>query len=273
MRRVHVLALALVGMLALVGWLLFRPETPEDVVRGVMREYDIPGAVLAYGKVGEEPTIRGFGNLSADAVMPIASLSKPVTAEAILALIDQGKLTLDTRVGPATVRQLLQHQGGYDRSITKERGCEPLHHLDFTPGTRSSYSNRNYCWLGMEVERLTGKPVGADLGFRIGNASFGGVVGLKADTRTLFRFFSRRPHVASDRPVKVGTAFPGYRYGWMLFDDGSWGHWGSLSAPPGIMAIAVHTPGDRVGVVAFNRRPLEHERLKPMLRKRLVAVL
>lgn len=128
----------------------------------------------------------------------IASLSKPVTAAAVLALVRAGRLTLDTtladlfpevarakdpRLPHITLRQLLQHSGGWDNTqsfdpffldaaelqdrlglrpdaindcVTLADAMLPLP-LQFDPGTRYAYSNIGYCWLG----RVLGK-VGAD---------------------------------------------------------------------------------------------------------------
>ncbi len=68
-----------------------------------------------------------------DSRLKIASLSKPITSEAVLALIQPGQLSLDSRladlhpsaaaaadprVGKITLRHLLQHSGGWDRGET-----------------------------------------------------------------------------------------------------------------------------------------------------------
>ena len=73
-----------------------------------------------------------------DSQFRIASVSKPLTATAILKLVEQGKVSLDNRVFDIlpptvpvtdprifeiTVRQLLEHKGGWDRDGT---GYDPM---------------------------------------------------------------------------------------------------------------------------------------------------
>src|SRR5258708_5098381 len=65
---------------------------------------EIPGATLAVARAGRIVYSRGFGYadgkmlMKAGAKMRIASISKPITAVAILQLIERGKLKLDARV-------------------------------------------------------------------------------------------------------------------------------------------------------------------------------
>src|SRR5205823_2673006 len=80
-----------------------------------------------------------------------------------------------------TVRQLLQHRGGWDREksfdpmfrsvrIAREFAAPPpadtamilasmwKRPLDFDPGERHCYSNFGYCVLGRVVEKVSGRP-------------------------------------------------------------------------------------------------------------------
>lgn len=115
-----------------------------------------------------------------------ASLTKLFTADAVLALVNEGKIGLDTplvsilpdilpvrdkRVEGITIAHLLQHTAGFDRMS----GQDPMFllnvkpwcpynlaklstlRLSFDPGTRYGYSNLGYCLLGVVVERVTGK--------------------------------------------------------------------------------------------------------------------
>jgi CubicO group peptidase (beta-lactamase class C family) len=102
---------------------------------------NIPGAALAVARDGEIVYNRGFG--MADGKLPvrpksrfrIASISKPITAVAILQLIERGKLKLDDKVfdvldldrfkvaasfdarwRDVTIQQLMHHTAGFDRS-------------------------------------------------------------------------------------------------------------------------------------------------------------
>ena len=109
-----------------------------------MERHHIPGASVAVTDHGRLVYARGFGYAdlaTKDPVQPtslfrIASISKPITAIAILQLIEQGKLKLDDKVydildfktdieqagadfdvrqREITIRHLLEHRGGWDR--------------------------------------------------------------------------------------------------------------------------------------------------------------
>src|SRR5690606_19844028 len=106
-----------------------------------------------------------------------ASMTKALTADAILRQVHAGKLALDDhlldwllpgvevaddRLKAVTVEHLLRHSAGFDRMrsedpmVVRKRKpwcpytAEPLTkvNLDFAPGERYAYSNLNYCLLG-----------------------------------------------------------------------------------------------------------------------------
>lgn len=115
----------------------------DDLMSRFMRDNEVPGAALAVTKDSRLVYARGFGrrsNVSDATVKPdtpfrIASLSKPITAAAVLKLVEQQRLDLDrpildyvpldrlpkgTQVADArwkrvTVRHCLQHRSGMDR--------------------------------------------------------------------------------------------------------------------------------------------------------------
>jgi CubicO group peptidase (beta-lactamase class C family) len=150
------------------------------------------GAVVAAGAYG-------FADLenrvpaAVDTVYAIGSLTKTFTAAAVLALADDGKLSLDDPLGKfvssfpepgrsATVRQLLNHTSGI-RNMTSlgsrywaqaGREIEPADLVaifanepsDFAPGTAYRYSNSGYVLLGLVVEKASGMPWGAYLAKR-----------------------------------------------------------------------------------------------------------
>ena len=173
-----------------------------------MHERGVPGGALAVVKDRKLVYARGYGwadrekKIAAepDTLFRIASISKPFTAVAVFKLIEQGKLSIDAkavelagiepvltdgakpdvRLERITVRQLLQHTGGWDRGqsgdpmfkavpIATLVGVPPPagpravvrymlgRPLDFDPGTRYAYSNFGYCILGRIIEKISGQ--------------------------------------------------------------------------------------------------------------------
>jgi CubicO group peptidase (beta-lactamase class C family) len=139
---------------------------------------------------------RGFGfadvenqvPATADSSYRMGSVSKPMTAAAILRLADEGKLDLNAEVQtyvpyfprkayPVTIRQLLAHQGGIShyRDYEKEgRIKDPKTtreaiaiFADFDlinePGTKYSYTSYGYNLLGAVVEEVSKQPYGTYL--------------------------------------------------------------------------------------------------------------
>ena len=112
----------------------------------LLEKYGAPGAAVAVSHNGQVIIARGYGLLDANdpnaQMMPanrfrIASASKPITAMAILALIESGQLLLDTNVwnllspqypllprrslaagvDQITIRHLLNHTAGWDNNV------------------------------------------------------------------------------------------------------------------------------------------------------------
>jgi N-acyl-D-amino-acid deacylase len=118
-------------------------EPIDQLMRTFIRKHRVPGVSLAISDHGRLVYSRGYGYAdvgSREPVRPaslfrIASISKPVTAVAILQLVDQGKLSVDDKVfeildyqphleegavyekrqGEITIKHLLGHRGGWDR--------------------------------------------------------------------------------------------------------------------------------------------------------------
>ena len=115
-------------------------------------------------------------------VYRLASITKPVTAAAVLQLVDAGTIDLDAPIQryvpafpekpwPVTARHLLAHQSGI-RNWTEEefhstrRYSSIAESLDafkddpllFQPGTRTHYTSLGYNLLGAIVEGASGKP-------------------------------------------------------------------------------------------------------------------
>ena len=112
----------------------------------------------------------------------LASVTKPITATAVLQLVEAGKVDLDAPIQryvpafpekqwPVTVRHLLSHQSGI-RNWTDEEFHNTRHFasiaeslavfkddpLLFEPGTRTQYTSLGYNLMGAVVEGVSGKP-------------------------------------------------------------------------------------------------------------------
>jgi CubicO group peptidase (beta-lactamase class C family) len=174
----------------------------DSTVMGFMEERAITCGSLAVTRHGRLLLARGYtldaGGLPATqptSLFRTASVTKPITAAAVLRLIQDGRLrpsdrvagllglgtAADPRFADVTVLRLLQHLGGWNRDasgdpmfddavIAKGLGRrlpigqeDIVRHvtaraLDHAPGTAFAYSNYGYLLLGRIIERVTGRP-------------------------------------------------------------------------------------------------------------------
>ncbi|MEO6224000.1 MAG: serine hydrolase, partial [Vicinamibacterales bacterium] len=160
------------------------------VVAKMMAEAHVPGTAVAVVRHGRVVYSAGFGRSSiergvaatATTAFQIGSISKPFTALAVMALVEDGRLKLDdplsrylTDTPPAwnaiTIRDVLNHTAGlwdweaadglkFNREYTPQEfvAIVASHPLDFEPGTKHHYTNSGYPLLGMVIERITGRP-------------------------------------------------------------------------------------------------------------------
>ena len=126
----------------------------NDFLTKTLAENNLPGATVAVARDGEIVYERGFGysdvdkktTMNANSVMRIASISKPITAIAVLLLMEDGQLKLDDFAidflvrdkkfalpkdadaawSRITIQHLLQHSGGWDREKSKDPMFELL---------------------------------------------------------------------------------------------------------------------------------------------------
>jgi D-alanyl-D-alanine carboxypeptidase len=152
----------------------------------------VPSASIAVVKDGQIAYLHAYGNARLEPLAPakpemrysIGSISKQFTATAILLLQEQGKLSLDDKVGKflpdltrandVSIRQLLSHTSGYQdywpQDYVMPMMLEPVtaqkildawarKPLDFDPGTKWQYSNTNYVLAGLIVEKASGAPL------------------------------------------------------------------------------------------------------------------
>lgn len=182
------------------------PNSPIDAFtrrfNAELMRHGVVGGGYAIAHAADPAQASYFGDASRDPHRPVdadtaynwASITKTMTAIAILQLRDRGQLSLDDPAvryvpelreihdayGPIeaiTIRHLLTHSAGF-RNPTWPWDCDdtancdwqpfeptrwaqvaamlPYTHIAFAPGSRWSYSNLGYVFLGQIIERLSG---------------------------------------------------------------------------------------------------------------------
>ncbi len=192
----------LVGIAVAVAWtvpLRAQRQSPADTRKKVdavfadVNKPDSPGCALGVMREGKLTYSRGYGLANLEHNIPITtrtvfdvgSVSKHLTAAAIVLLAQQGQLSLDDEVrkfvpelpdyGPKlTIRHLLHHTGGvrnYDTLMalaatdfsgrTGDREALDIivrqKELNFPPGEDYLYSNSGYFLLSQVVKKAGGK--------------------------------------------------------------------------------------------------------------------
>jgi len=225
----------------------------EKMYRDRAAQGNFPG--LAFGIVvdGKLVYAGGFGQANVEtkqaattkSVFRIASMTKSVTAMAILKLRDEGNLRLDDPVvqyvpalksvvplttdAPAmTIRHLMTHAAGFpednpwgDRQLADtdaelvqllQKGLS----LSNPPGTAYEYSNLGFALLGQIINRVSGKPYQQYI------------------TETIFKPLGMNDTYWEPARVPANQLAPGYRWldgKWVSepsLADGSWGAMGGL---------------------------------------------
>ena len=161
----------------------------DSSVRRLMAELHAPGTAVAIVHEGRVLFLRGYGvarvetNTPVDAattLFRIGSVTKPLTAAAVLQFVDERALDLSRDIRTylpdlslrygVNAHQLLTHTAGLDEKFaggfTREPDdLQPLaehvkrrSHAAMPPGLYYSYNNTNYSLAGRLVERLAGRP-------------------------------------------------------------------------------------------------------------------
>lgn len=109
-------------------------ETLDEKIQYLMEKGDIPSLVAGIVVKDQVVWAKAYGDYDLDTVYAIGSITKPITATAVLQLCEKGLLDLDTDINeylpfdvrhpqypdtPVTVRMLLQHQSGLGRNISQ----------------------------------------------------------------------------------------------------------------------------------------------------------
>ena len=170
-----------------------------------MKHFRVPGAAIAVVNDSTVEWTKGYGRLDVgrdspvmpDSIFHACSMSKFVTAMAVLRLVHEGALALDedinrkligwripdnafTREEPVTLRHLLSHQAGIidqENSFDVYHAEDPLPDLldilqgkspynskpveiEYPPATRFTYSDAGYCVIEQLLTDVVGKPFG-----------------------------------------------------------------------------------------------------------------
>ena len=177
-------------------WALERQDGPggaltaiEDLVRSTLTDAQVPGIAVAVVRQGEVVMSKGFGVADIETDGPVSSqtmfqsgsVGKQFTSAGIMALVEDGRIDLNSSVRdyiaeapeswqPITIRHLLTHSSGipdytsnefdYQTNYTEEDLVRMASGLDleFPPGARWNYSNTGYVILGVVMSRVTGVP-------------------------------------------------------------------------------------------------------------------
>src|SRR5215216_1356402 len=166
----------------------------DTYVEEQMKDIHLPGVALGIIRGDQIVYLKGYGvadpsgrAVTAETPFLLASLAKPVTALAVMQLVEAGKVELDASVqrylpyfrladaqasATITVRHLLNHTSGISRATGDEKYPSQAS-LDWTPeqrvrelsdnalthpvGTTHEYSNVNYAILALIVETVSGQ--------------------------------------------------------------------------------------------------------------------
>lgn len=182
------LKIVFVLMLLFVASVQTRADAIDDYVTAQLKERNISGVSLAVVRENRIVKAAGYGLANLELRVPattqtvyeIGSITKQFTAEAVMLLVETGKLRLDDKVNdylsekPAawkaiTLRQILTHTSGlkdwdtggvafYRRDYTPVEYIRLMAEqpLDFAPGERFAYTNTGFPLLGLVIERASG---------------------------------------------------------------------------------------------------------------------
>jgi len=166
----------------------------DGIMKGHMDIYQIPGAVISIVKDGEVLFAKGYGHTNIEEgrlvnpetdLFRIASTTKLFTWTAVMQLVEQGKIDLDTDVNtylktvkipktykqPVTMRHLMTHTAGFEEGgvgyqITtdpkklpvsiSETLAKHMPALVRPPGEMAAYSNYGASLAGLIVEEVSG---------------------------------------------------------------------------------------------------------------------
>lgn len=162
----------------------------DALVEQVMGEWHVPGLAIAVVRDGDVILAKGYGyrdlesekRVTPDTLFAAGSISKTFTATGLAILVDEGRLSWDTKMRDvlpdfalqdetatqhATIEDLLTHRTGlarHDRlwylgDFSRAELYARLRHLESNAPFRAGFQYHNMLFMtaGLAVERLTGK--------------------------------------------------------------------------------------------------------------------
>lgn len=159
-----------------------RIDVADQLIRAAIAR-DVE-SVAVYVKQGGEVISRGYGKAKPDSVFLLASITKPMTATAVMILRDRGKLSLADPVrkhipefhggdrDAVEIRHLLSHTSGLPDMLPENEALRKRHAplsefvaatsttpLLFKPGTRMQYQSMGTLLAAEVVQRITARPI------------------------------------------------------------------------------------------------------------------
>ena len=169
------------------GWDRAKLDQAAAVMAAWIKDGRVAGASILVTQ-GSRQFLRNFGTAKGtEPVFLLASITKPMTAAAVMTLVDTDQLSLDDKAvkffpgftgegrETITVRNLLTHTGGLPDMLADDEALRERHAsladyrdgalkapLKFVPGSKYSYSSMGILLSAEIAQKITGKPI-ADL--------------------------------------------------------------------------------------------------------------
>ena len=166
------------------GWDKAKLEQAAALMADWIKDGRVEGASILVTQGGRQ-FARNFGTAKGpEPVFLLASLSKPMTAAAVMSLVDGGQLSLDDKVvkffpgftgdgrETITIRNLLTHTTGLPDMLANDEALRQQHAtladyregalkapLKFPPGTKYSYASMGILLSAEIAQKITGKPI------------------------------------------------------------------------------------------------------------------
>lgn len=195
--KLSLLVLVILLQLSFVFNVSAQSDQVDEYIKAEMQKRSLPGLSIAVVKEGKVIKMKGYGlanietnvPVTPETVFKIGSVSKPIIAEGIMMLVEEGKISLDDKISKylentseiwkdITIRHLLAHSSGIvreapgfnpdkiqpDADVIKTAYNLPLR---FTPGEKFEYCNVGYFTLAEIIHKVSGQSWGDFLTERI----------------------------------------------------------------------------------------------------------